>query len=177
MFAIVKTIKKFDLLTFRWCMARKHSADVAAISRWISRLGDGYCYLILALLLIAFEVQHSNELFTTALAAFGVELPLYLLFKNTIRRNRPAEAITGFSAFLAPSDKFSFPSGHTAAAFLMATLIASFYPEYTLLSYSTAALIGSSRVLLGVHFPTDIVAGIVLGVGAASLALELMVVV
>lgn len=172
MFAIVETVKKFDLIAFRWCMTRKHSADIAAISRWVSRIGDGYCYLILALLLIAFGVHHSNELFTTALMSFAVELPLYLLFKNTIRRNRPAETITGFSAFLVPSDKFSFPSGHTAAAFLMATLIASFYPEYTLPGYSIAALIGSSRVLLGVHFPTDIVAGIVLGVGSASLALE-----
>lgn len=172
MFAFVETVKKFDLIAFRWCMRRKHSADIAAISRWISRLGDGYCYLILALLLVAFEVRHSNELFITALAAFAVELPFYLLFKNTIRRHRPADAIGGFNAFLAPADKFSSPSGHTAAAFLMATLIASFYPDYTLLGYGMAALIGSSRVLLGVHFPTDIIAGIVLGVGSASLALD-----
>lgn len=174
MFAFVETVKKFDLIAFRWCMGRKHSSGIAAISRWISRLGDGYCYLILALLLIAFEVSHSHDLLMAALIAFSAELPLYLLFKNTIRRNRPADAITGFNAFLVPSDKFSFPSGHTAAAFLMATLIAHFYPEYTLPGYTIAALIGSSRVLLGVHFPTDIIAGIVLGVGCASLALELM---
>ena len=172
MLTLVETVKKFDLIAFRWCMGRKHSADIAAISRWISRLGDGYCYLILALLLIAFEVRHSSELLTAALTAFAVELPLYLLFKNTVRRNRPSDAIGGFNAFLAPADKFSFPSGHSAAAFLMATVIASFYPEYTLVGYSVAALIGSSRVLLGVHFPTDIIAGIVLGVGSASLALE-----
>lgn len=175
MFAFVESVKKADLIAFRWCMARKHSADIAAISRWISRLGDGYCYLLLTLLLIAFEVHHSDKLFSAALAAFAIELPLYLLFKNTIRRNRPADALGGFNAFLAPADKFSFPSGHTAAAFLMATLIASFYPEQTLLGYSIAALIGSSRVLLGVHFPTDIIAGIVLGVGSAALALEYLV--
>ena len=175
MFAFVRTVKKFDLIAFRWCMTRRYSADIAVISRWISRLGDGYCYLILALLLITFNVAHSHELFYTALAAFAVELPLYLLFKNTIRRNRPTDVITGFNAFLVPADKFSFPSGHTAAAFLMATLIASFYPEFTLLGYSVAAIIGSSRVLLGVHFPTDIIAGIVLGVGSASMALEYLV--
>ncbi len=170
MFAFVESVKKLDLITFQWCMQRKHSADIAAISRWISRLGDGYGYLLLALLLIALEVHHSEELLITALIAFTIELPLYLLFKNTIRRNRPAAAIGGFNAFLAPADKFSFPSGHTAAAFLMATLISTFYPEYTLLGYSIAALIGSSRVLLGVHFPTDIIAGIVLGIGSAMLA-------
>jgi membrane-associated phospholipid phosphatase len=70
-------------------------------------------------------------------------------------------ALLGFVAVLTQSnngllfasDKFSMPSGHTAAAFLMATLIAQFYPDWSILAYSWACAISFSRVFLGVHFP------------------------
>ena len=74
-------------------------------------------------------------------------------------------------AFIQPSDKFSFPSGHTAAAFVMASLLTAFYPPVALVAYPLALAIGASRVTLGVHYPSDIVAGAVLGSGCAFIAL------
>lgn len=108
------------------------------------------------------------------LAAFLIELPLYLLLKNLIRRSRPADAVESLSAFIRPSDRFSFPSGHTAAAFVFAVAVSAFFSAWAPLVFALAVAIGLSRVLLGVHFPSDILAGAILGVGSALLAFALI---
>ena len=108
------------------------------------------------------------------MAAFLLELPLYVWLKRRIRRPRPADAEASLRAFIKPSDRFSFPSGHTAAAALMATLVAVHYPALTALAVPLAVLIGLSRVVLGVHFPTDILAGAVLGSLCAGMSLVLL---
>lgn len=171
---LLQKISHIDVLAFKWCLTRKHSRKIARVSRWISRLGDGVYYLVLALMLIWLEPTNGNNFFSTALLAFAFELPLYLLLKNTIRRRRPNDAISDFVAYLVPSDKFSFPSGHTAAAFVIATILSYFYPQYSTYFFLFAIGVGSSRVLLGVHFPTDILAGMVLGISSASSALTLL---
>jgi undecaprenyl-diphosphatase len=63
------------------------------------------------------------------------------------------------------------PSGHTAAAFLMASILSSFYPSVTVFVYLWALSIGFSRVLLGVHYPGDILAGAALGLGISALSI------
>ena len=73
--------------------------------------------------------------------------------------------------FLKPSDEFSFPSGHTTAAFLFATAASHCFPALTLVLFSWAALIGLSRVMLRVHFVSDVLAGMLLGTLIANLSL------
>ena len=173
--SVLRTIHRFDESAFIKLMNNSHAERAARISRWVSRTGDGPLYVVLGLLLVVYEVQGGKDFVSAALIAFAIELPVYLLVKNSIRRHRPHEAISGFNAFLKkPSDKFSFPSGHTAGAFLMATLIYHYYPEFAVLAYTIAAMVGCSRVFLGVHFPTDIIAGMVLGVGSAVISLSIM---
>jgi undecaprenyl-diphosphatase len=108
------------------------------------------------------------------LLAFAIELPLYLLLKNAIQRERPRGLQQhGWTPGIKPSDRFSFPSGHTAAAFMFAWMLAASYPEYTLIYLSIASGIGLSRVLLGVHYPTDILAGASLGSTIAFVVLSI----
>ncbi|HEY5601707.1 MAG TPA: phosphatase PAP2 family protein [Gammaproteobacteria bacterium] len=171
---LLEKINRFDIVAFKWCLSRKYSEQVAKVSRWISRLGDGVYYLIFGLLLLWLEPVHGQAFFQAALLGFAFELPVYLILKNSIKRQRPNDVIQEFVAYLVPSDKFSFPSGHTAAAFVMATMITYYYPPYSSLAYVLAVLIGGSRVLLGVHFPTDILAGIVLGLASAYTALSIL---
>jgi undecaprenyl-diphosphatase len=167
---LLKKINHFDVVAFQWCLSRKHAAKIAAISRWVSHSGDGIYYFIIGITLALFEKIYGQSFLSTGLIAFTIELPLYVLLKNSIKRRRPDDVITEFVAFLIPSDKFSFPSGHTAAAFLMAALVAFYYPAFSPLAYSLASLIGFSRVLLGVHFPSDILAGALLGTFSTILA-------
>ncbi|MCP4597369.1 phosphatase PAP2 family protein [Neptuniibacter sp.] len=169
----IKLLTTFDLFAFNWCLGLPRAPELAKVSRQVSRLGDGGLYLVLGMSLAVFELQNGMLFFMAGLLAYSIELPLYLLLKNTIKRDRPCDALP-FEAYIVPSDKFSFPSGHSAAAFVFATLIAHFYPGFTEFAYSLAVLVGVSRVLLGVHYPTDIVAGAALGMSSALIALNFL---
>lgn len=162
-----------DTRIFYWCNDLHRALGMAPVSRFVSRLGDGALYLILGLGLALWEQDLGLTFLEVGLIAFALELPLYLLLKNTIRRDRPCHRLAGFRAVIEPSDKFSFPSGHAAAAFLFATVLASFYPALAMPAFTIATLIGLSRILLGVHYPTDIAAGALLGVCCAAFALHL----
>ncbi|MCV6604885.1 MAG: phosphatase PAP2 family protein, partial [Porticoccaceae bacterium] len=87
------------------------------------------------------------------------------------KRDRPADALPEFKSFITPSDKFSLPSGHTSAAFLMAGILCHLFNPLVWLLYPWACLVGTSRVFLGVHFPTDILAGATMGSSIALMAI------
>jgi undecaprenyl-diphosphatase len=131
--------------------------------RWVSKTGDGHLYLGVGVILWMFDPQDGPLFFSTALMAYALELPLYVLLKKSVKRKRPCDLMGFLNAHITPSDKFSLPSGHTAAAFLMAALLAHFYPSVAIFVYCWASMIGISRVLLGVHYPSDILAGAALG--------------
>jgi len=169
----LRKITSYDAVAFYWCHGFTQMPRLATISRLISRLGDGGLYLALGLSLALLKVQDGEDFLLAGLLAFAIELPLYLILKNTIKRDRPCHRFDNFDAFIVPSDKFSFPSGHAAAAFVFATVLSHFYPSMLELSYSIAVLIGLSRVMLGVHYPTDIAAGAALGMSCAMVALSL----
>ncbi|MFQ1999570.1 phosphatase PAP2 family protein [Aeromonas veronii] len=159
-------IQQWDLQVCRVCLLHGYNRQQARVSRLISRTGDGPLYAVLAALLW-WQGEVERELVQLALLAFAIELPLYLLLKNSLKRQRPV----GLPVFITPSDRYSLPSGHTAAAFLMATILATGFPLWAPLLFSWAALVGASRLLLGVHYLSDLVAGALLGGGCAVLAL------
>lgn len=71
--------------------------------------------------------------------------------------------MTGFSALVAPSDRFSFPSGHPSAAFCLATMASTVFGGPFLTLYGWACGVGLSRALLGAYFPGDTIAGAIMG--------------
>ncbi len=150
--------------------ALQEHPQVALFNRWISRSGDGFLYVLIALFLYLTQAIAYQDFLKVGLLAFLFELPCFMLLKALIKRDRPYVRIPGCRSAIEPSDKFSMPSGHTAAAFLMAGVISYFYLEFTLLAYCWAALIGASRIVLGVHYPSDILAGAALGSSSVFLA-------
>ncbi|MBP0047119.1 phosphatase PAP2 family protein [Marinobacterium sp. AK62] len=169
----LQKLNAFDTRAFYWFNGYGRSTPVLTSSRWISRMGDGSLYLLLGLALALWEAEDGRAFLQAGLIAYAIELPLYLVLKNTIRRDRPCHRYAGFQAAIEPSDKFSFPSGHAAAAFVFATLLAEFYPSIAPLGFALATLVGGSRVMLGVHYPTDILAGALLGMLTAGLGIGL----
>ncbi|KGE03947.1 phosphatase PAP2 family protein [Pseudohaliea rubra] len=139
---------------------------LAQNARRVSRTADGHLYVILPLLLSMAGDAGDRLLLATALA-FAAERPVYWVLKNSLRRRRPAQALPGFTSTIIASDEFSFPSGHTSAAFLFSTLLCLQFGPLALPVYGWAMAVGMSRVYLGVHFPTDTLVGAALGMSLA----------
>ncbi len=166
-------ITRYDTQIFYWLYNKVTERNCGWV-RLVSKTGDGHLYLLVAFLLWAFEPTHGALFLYTGLLAYSLELPLFVILKKLFKRQRPSDVFKNFNAFVEPSDKFSLPSGHTTAAFLMASLLAYFYPSVSVFVYLWASTVGISRVLLGVHYPSDIVAGALLGLTISLLSINIL---
>jgi len=168
----VAAIASWEILFLTRIVGLNGRKIISSAMPWISHSGNGYYYPAFLPVIYSFDVEAAYRFFLSAIIAFSLELPAYKILKNSIRRDRPYEALPGIQKGVNPGDRFSFPSGHTAAAFLMALLIAHFWPALSVPCFTWAAFVGLSRIYLGVHFPTDVLAGMVLGIlsGIAGLA-------
>ena len=107
---------------------------------------------------------------TSAAVTFGI--------KNIIRRERPFVTLKDvyFNKDNSPTDRYSFPSGHTSMVFSIATSLTLRYPDKPAViagSFLYAALIGYGRMYLGVHYPSDVIGGMIVGSGSAALVYSL----
>lgn len=137
----------------------------------ISRLGDGmFWYALMAVLAL---VGGQRGLAAAAhMAATGlVALLLYRLLKRWTHRPRPYRVCPGVIAHVPALDEFSFPSGHTLQAVSFSIVALAWYPQLAPLLLGFTALVAASRVILGLHYPSDVFAAILIGgsLGVSSL--------
>jgi undecaprenyl-diphosphatase len=138
----------------------------SAVMRTASRLGNGQLWAVLGIAVAALASDGLMLLARLAIA-FSLELSGYVLLKKSTSRPRPFVTLPEVVRLVVPPDEFSFPSGHTAAAFLMLTALAGVSALFIVPLGLLAVLIGMSRVYLGVHYPSDVAAGALLGTMSA----------
>ena len=171
MIKLLECIHQFDVSAFSWCLRRKYRKQIVNVSKVVSYTANGPLYAFAA---VFFAFVEQWPLVLLLAAAFAIERVIYFALKTFFKRNRPPEAIPGFYSAITPSDKFSFPSGHTSAAFLVTCAIVSVYPLTAFFLYPWAACVGIARVMLGVHFPTDVLAGALMGHTICVILIQLM---
>jgi undecaprenyl-diphosphatase len=150
---------------------------------WATTLGNGWLWLSVAFAFLEGGGRWRRVLAAAALAAGLANMTLVLL-KRRFRRPRPCDeaphpASRAYaSSFLkyVPSDRFSFPSGHSMNAFALGAVLALTFPWAAPAIVLVAASIAASRCILGVHFLSDVLVGALLGavIGAASYALTVL---
>jgi undecaprenyl-diphosphatase len=153
---------------------RFHSPWRTAVARTLTHMGDGASWTVAGIACLATFTSRGTHLGLRLGAATGIATLLSQGLKRSLSRPRPDVGISGFEALAANPDRFSFPSGHTAAAFGVAVAFADEPYGLGPLALLLAVGIGLSRVYLGAHYPLDVAAGSVLGL-VGGLASRLLV--
>lgn len=169
---MLERVYHWDAASVVWLCDRRRDS-LSRFMRGATKIGDGYAWISLGILLGI--TQSSGPRFILLLAAaFFIELTLYSVIKRFVSRHRPFVALPAVTMLILPPDEFSFPSGHTAAAFVMVTAVAAWFPTLLVVMLPLALLIGISRVYLGVHYPSDVLAGAALGISSAEIAFAIL---
>lgn len=129
-----------------------------------TRGGDGWLWYALALAVGLFGGERRWAVLASAALSASVGIALFVVVKHWIRRPRPCAHHAHCWAKLLPPDHFSFPSGHTITAFAVATPVAAAYPALFVGLLFCALSVAASRILLGMHYLSDVAAGAALGI-------------
>ena len=150
-------------------IARTQRPGMTKAMRIVTSLGDTRTWVAIGLTLLA---AGGDGLHLGARLGAGAILATLLVqpLKRLCRRSRPDRGIAGFSALAENPDAFSFPSGHTAAAFGVAVALIGEGAFLGPLAASLAFTVAMSRVYLGAHYPLDVTAGALLGSLAGAVA-------
>lgn len=138
--------------------------------RGVTHLGDAQSLTFMGLVLLLVGTAYTRHLGLMLMMGSGLAALLAQVVKRLSKRRRPNAGILGFTALVQNPDAFSFPSGHTAASVALAVAWAGECSGLGLLASAFAALVGFSRVYLGVHYPLDVMAGATLGLIAGGVA-------
>lgn len=137
---------------------------------WISRIGNGgACWIGLAVFLILFRRTRRAGVAILMSLLFSAFLG-NLVLKPLVMRPRPFVTHPDLTALVIPGDPWSFPSGHTMSSFAAASAFCMYHPKSGALACILAGLIGFSRLYACVHYPTDVLAGLLLGIPCGLLA-------
>ena len=158
-----------------WCLRFNRASAYSPVRkafRLISRLGDGIFWYCLMLWLLV-QYQFAALVPVLHMVAAGLVCTvLYKWLKRKTHRPRPYNKNRGISCVTAPLDQFSFPSGHTLHAVAFSVVALAYYPALAWLLLPFTALVAISRLVLGLHYPSDVLAGIVIGATISGISLN-----
>jgi undecaprenyl-diphosphatase len=162
---------RVDAAEFGLCRSFNRGAAFALPRRVFqiaSRLGDGIVwYVLLAVLPLLYGAAALRPVLVMAITGAAGVL-LYSFLKRIFVRERPFITHAAIDRCAAPLDRYSFPSGHTLHAVSFTWQAGAHFPELLWVLAPLAALIAASRMVLGLHYPSDVLAGAAIGAGMAA---------
>lgn len=136
-----------------------------SIMIFITTLGDGGFIWIVATIALLIPKKTRKVGVMSAVALLGSLIINNNLIKNLVKRPRPFVTFTDIRILIPTPSEFSFPSGHTSSSFAAAAVFYRFLPKKLgIPAVVLAGLIGFSRLYVGVHYPTDVIAGVLMGI-------------
>ncbi len=169
-------IARFDAVEYGICRQLNRGVSLPVPRRVFqvaSRMGDGIIwYVLICSLPVLYGATALRPAVVMALTGL-LGVVLYKLLKRVFVRERPFITHSSIALGAAPLDRYSVPSGHTLHAVSFAWQASAHFPELSWVLVPLAALIAGSRVVLGLHYPTDVLVGAVIGASLAELGLSL----
>ena len=161
---MIEWIQGMDYSLLSWIVTHLRETWLTPIVTFITSLGNaGAIWILLSLILLIRPTTRRCGMAMLTALLLGL-LVGNLALKNIIARPRPFAAYTDILPLVMPIDPFSFPSGHTLSSFCAASACFAYHKKAGAACGVLALLIGLSRLYVGVHYPTDVLAGMVLGI-------------
>lgn len=150
-----------------------HQQTISLFFSTISRLGNGLFWYIL---MFALPFMYGKQAWIVILHMMTIATVAYILYKllkNETKRIRPYNYNKNILRNSPVLDQFSFPSGHTLHAVSFTTILLHYYPEWAIIAIPFTILVAISRLVLGLHYPSDVAMGIFIGYLLATFSLLL----
>lgn len=167
-------ILEWDGELLLWIQENIRREWLSPIISFITHLGDaGFIWIVITLCLLIYKGTRKDG-FLCACSLVLVLLINNIILKNAIARTRPYEIVEGLQRIIEAQSDFSFPSGHTGSSFAAAVVMFMRLPKrYGISAMVLAVCIGLSRLYVGVHYPTDVMAAALIGTVAAVFVCKL----
>ena len=157
---------QWELQWIKWANQWWSSPFLDYTIPWLTYLGSHFALILF--IIISWVITKQRKYLRHLILLYAIQSAVIYSLKFLVQRQRPflflemaSKLSKGPGEILDPS----FPSAHAAFSFMMATLLALWFPRYRIIFYIVAGFIGWTRIYLGVHYPTDVFAGTLLGYG------------
>ena len=163
-----------ERLVALWMHGASTRGWVVRLLNGVSRVGDGWLwYAIIACLPWAGGASGASTA-VRMICVGAIDLVVYRIIKRWIARPRPYRTCPGIRACTRTLDEFSFPSGHTLHSVAFSLILTVYYPMFALFVWPFTILIAVSRIVLGLHYPSDVIVGAVIGAITAAVSFNLL---
>jgi undecaprenyl-diphosphatase len=163
---------QWELRWMRWADGWWSSTVLDHVLPWLTYLGSHYAFVLF--IILSWAITRQRKVLRYLVLLYAIQSAAIYSLKFLIQRQRPflflemaSKLSKGPGEILDPS----FPSAHAAFSFMMATLLAAWFPRYWIIFFIIAGFIGWTRIYLGVHYPTDVIVGAIIGYGITKVYL------
>lgn len=168
---MINFIQSLDNSVLLFIKDNMHSFAMDRAMIFFTSIGNSGLIWIFAAIILLISKKHRKTGIVLAISLILGAVLGEAIIKNIVQRPRPCVNIPAADMLIAKPLSYSFPSGHTTSSFAAAGVLAKYYRGYAPWFFIMAAIIAFSRLYLYVHYPSDVLAGIILGILCSKAAI------